>query len=76
MRKLSGLGKGERKGGERSGSLGNIQELWKRKKEDMEGEKELKKQEKWALRGGKRLQRLSRKETMTGPEKGEKEKRI
>lgn len=35
----------------------------------------VKKAKKWAFRGGKRLQRLPRKETMTRPEKGERRKR-
>ncbi|KMQ94741.1 hypothetical protein RF55_5094 [Lasius niger] len=69
VRKLSGAGRGGRKGGERSGSIGSIEELWKRKREDMEGKEGIRKQEEWAFRGGKRLQRSPEKETIAGLEK-------
>ncbi|KMQ91249.1 hypothetical protein RF55_8912 [Lasius niger] len=69
VRKLSGVGRGGRKGGERSGSVGSIEELWRRKREDMEEEEGIRKQEEWAFRGGKRLQRSPEKETISDLEK-------
>jgi len=44
-------------GGERSGSVRSIDELWKRKREEMEKGEDKKGEEEWAFRSGKKVQR-------------------
>lgn len=43
---------------------------------ELEGKNELKKQEEWAYRGGKRIQRSPQEEAKTGLEREEEEKYV
>jgi len=68
------IGKEGRRGGERSGSVGSIDELWKRKREEMEKGEYGKEEEEWAFRSGKKVQRSPQKVSMM--ESGRWEERI
>jgi len=65
------IGREGRRGGERSGSVGSIDELWKRKREEMERGEDRKEEEEWAFRSGKKVQRSPQKVSMMELGKGE-----
>jgi len=67
-RKTKEILKGEEKGKERRGSTGNIEELWKRKREQMEKEEE----EKMIFRPEKKLPRSPQAERMKGRREDER----
>jgi len=61
------LGEEEKKVAERRGSTGNIEEMWKRKREKMEeGEWEKWGEEGWAFKEGKRVMRSPQKGVVEG----------
>jgi len=70
-RKWIKIGKKERRGGKRSGNVGNIDELWKRKREEMEKGKDKKEEEEWAFKSEKKVQRSPQKIIMMESGKGE-----
>jgi len=63
-KKLIKTRKEGRRDGERSGSVGSLDDLWKRKREEMEKGEDRKEEEEWAFRSGKKVQRSPQKVIM------------
>jgi len=60
----------KRRESKRSSSVGNIDELWKKKRKEMEKGKDKKEEEEWAFRSGKKVQ-VTIKGNKDGIRKGE-----